>query len=405
MKKQPIYLIILCLALIAVLMPWYIYKIFDGSIFFAIIGEVLFLMSLEVCFRKVYAYRNGAHYIISPKIPFKKVYVEPHPYLTFVYKKHVVSQKPVPANYALNKDKGYMYGQYKLNNFRRVNGCEGGRDIAIPKPDDLIRVSCLGDSTTANYLVYNGKSYSYPSALEKKLLTLIPQRKIEVNNFGSGLYTSAEILIDFLINSFDTEPDIVVFCNAHTDLEVLLTPGFCSDYSHARRNLGEAYQVYRFTSKIPYIPIPSALYDYLYTKVVKAKNIRATLLSLISKGKPDFNLDYQGFNTYKRNIEHIVNICLNNGIHIILSTYCFYLYDKAKQDPVSLKRLEGVAKANDVLKEIAEEYGLSLVDNYNLIPKDEKYFVDFIHFSPEGMEMMAQNVSVPIVEYLKRKIA
>ena len=36
---------------------------------------------------------------------------------------------------------------------------------------------------------------------------------------------------------------------------------------------------------------------------------------------------------------------------------------------------------------------LKLVDNYSLIPQDKKYFVDSVHFSPAGMQLVAKNIA------------
>ena len=53
------------------------------------------------------------------------------------------------------------------------------------------------------------------------------------------------------------------------------------------------------------------------------------------------------------------------------------------------------------MAELARRYGIPLVDNYSLIPPDPVYFVDSIHFSPEGMRRLAANFSdllIPILQ-------
>ena len=37
----------------------------------------------------------------------------------------------------------------------------------------------------------------------------------------------------------------------------------------------------------------------------------------------------------------------------------------------------------------------------HLVPKEDKYFVDTVHFTPEGMHLIAENISHPIIEYIK----
>ena len=47
-------------------------------------------------------------------------------------------------------------------------------------------------------------------------------------------------------------------------------------------------------------------------------------------------------------------------------------------------------KKNEIIEELAKFNNVDMVDNYNLIPKEDKYFVDSIHFSHNGMELLAK---------------
>ena len=282
-----------------------------------------------------------------------------------------------------------------------INGPNGDADIVIPKPEDIIRITCLGASTTGNYVDFDGRKFSYPLELEKILKEKFPEKKIEVNNCGVGGRTSAEILIDFELNIIDTEPDIVVLYHGYNDLAPSLTLGFKSDYSHAKRNLGEIWPYYRISSVFPDLPIAS--YNFFMIHVF-GQNIRYSLLDAISRGKVDLSSNFNGLQTYQRNIEHIVNLCKSNGITVILSTFCHYMYEDVKNSKVHLKYHEGVLLENDVMRKIAEKHVLPLVDNNILFPYEDRFFVDSIHFSPEGMRKLAENISLPIVEYLKRSM-
>ena len=44
----------------------------------------------------------------------------------------------------------------------------------------------------------------------------------------------------------------------------------------------------------------------------------------------------------------------------------------------------------------AKKNNLKLADCYSLIPKEESNFVDHIHFSPEGMKLLAKSVAEKI---------
>ena len=177
---------------------------------------------------------NGQPYRIPKKIPFKSLHIEPHPHLTYIYKKNFYSPPAEEARYPLNKGK-YQTCALKTNNLKFFNGYNGNREIELPKPEGLFRINCLGASTTQNYISFEDKNYSYPMELEKILKEKL-KKNVEVNNCGQGGYTSADILIRFLLQIVDTKPDVNVIYHAYAD-KVLLDRKFYSDYSHSRKIL------------------------------------------------------------------------------------------------------------------------------------------------------------------------
>ena len=369
---------------------------FKASLF-SILGLILYLLFCDAIFRLLFRVISGKPYYLKTKIPFDKIYMEPHPYMPYVYKKHFLCQKATPVDYPLNRNKGYTFGELSTNNLRHLNGTNGGRDVVIPKPKKLFRINCLGASTTGNYIFESEKAFSYPLELEKILQNYFQNKQIEVNNCGHGGYTTAEILIKFLLNSIDSKPDIVVLYHAYNDLRPSLTPYFQSDYSHAKKNLGEVYHLFRWGSWFPNIPL--ALPNYIFNLYLP-QNIRQGILPAIERGSIDLESEFHGLETYRRNIENLIYICKGNGIKIILSTYCHFLYPAIKDNKLHLKYRQGVLMENEVMRDLAIKHGLPLVDNYNLVPYEEKYFVDSVHFSPEGMHEIAKNISKPIIEHI-----
>jgi lysophospholipase L1-like esterase len=315
--------------------------------------------------------------------------MEPHPYIPVVHKKNFITEKRTRASYPLNKDKDYHFGQLRTNNFRHADGEKGDRNIQIPKPKNQFRVVCLGASTTGNYIEYEGNSYSYPIELENYLKNKYPDRDIIVHNCGHGGWTTVEILINFLLNIYETDPDIVVIYHAYNDLIPSLTPGFTTDYSHAKRNLGETYHLYRLASYFPNIPL--AIFNAFLRRVFPYINPRNDVIRATSCGKASLHGSFWGLNIYRRNIEHIVKICLSSNINVVLSTFTHYLYNDIKNSPSHLKFREGVILENSEILKIAEKYDLPLVDNFNDIPQREENYVDSIHFSHIGMKKLAEN--------------
>jgi hypothetical protein len=396
--KLFIKLFLLSLAISAI--PFFLFK-GPRALYLSVLSLVVFVIVLELLFRIVYRFAKGYPYKFIPKVPFKKNYVEPHPNLPYITKKHFATQKDMPSTYSMHKDKGYIFKQTTTNNYGYSNGPGGDRDIKIPKPKGLIRINCMGDSITGNDLFYIDKNYSYPMELEEILMKRFPGAALEVNNCGDGGYTTAEILIRFLLDTIDTKPDVVILYNVYFDLQASLAPNFQNDYSHFRRNLGETYYLYKIASMLPDLPL--AFWNCMLNSTAFGQNIRYTLMESIAKERPDINNDFKGLGSYERNIEHLVNICKASGIEIILSTLAYYLYPSVKDDKSHLKYYEGIKQENDAMRRIAARHKVTLVDNYALVPSKEEYFVDSIHFSPEGMQLVAKNISVPIIEYISKR--
>ena len=101
--------------------------------------------------------------------------------------------------------------------------------------------------------------------------------------------------------------------------------------------------------------------------------------------------------TYQRNIQQIIDLCNAKKIKVILSTFCYYLHDSIKEDPLSILFEKIVKEENKIIKKIAKKNKLKLVDSATLIPKNNLYFLDSMHFTPEGMNLLAKNISNKII--------
>ena len=351
------------------------------SFFFIIliISEIIFRISYQIYYKVEFRFIK--------KIPFDKLYVEPHPYLPYIYKKNFDSAPPEKFNYPLHTN--YYSAKLKTNNFGFYNGIDGNRDIKIPKPKEVYRISCLGGSTTANYVSDGKNNYSYPLELENILKQ--KNSNIEVNNCGTGGYNSADILVRFLLQTIEMKPNLVIIYHAYNDIRSYLTQDFKEDYSHSRKNLGEQYWRFRLRGKIPDLPLK--FYNYLINHWFPS-NIRYSLLETISKGKFDLDLNYKkGLEIYERNIKNLIYICQKNKIDIILSSYCFYLHEKATDSKINQIYQKIVLEENEVIRKLAQQNNLKFVDCNAMIPKEIDYFLDTVHLTPKGMQFVANQIS------------
>jgi len=363
-------------------------SIFEKIVYF-ILSFLIAIIIAELLFLFLYRLFTGINYQIIERVNFEKLMNEPHPYLPFIYKKNFVGGRAEQTNYPLHPELKSL--PLTTNNLGYFNGEDGSRDILIPKPKDLIRINCLGASTTGNYLHVENKVYSYPLELEK-ILRKKTSKKLEVNNCAQGGYNSADSLVRFLLKDIDTNPDILIIYHAINDIRSYLTPGFTSDYSHSRKNLGEVYWKFFIGSKIPNLQI--RFINYLKNKFLFPSSEQYSLLEIIRKGQIDPKMDYtNGLKTYRRNIQHIIDISLRKKIKVVLCTFCMYLYPRIKDDPLQNLYKKIVSEENEILKELASQNDLTLIDTASLIEKSDENFVDAVHFTPKGMRLLAQHIA------------
>ena len=355
---------------------------------------LLIIIFLELIFNILYYFKNKKRYVKSKKILFSKIHYEPHPYLPFILKKKFQNSGEVEINYPLKKKYKLISPKLTSNNLGYYNGEYGNKDIE-KKNKEKIRVNCIGGSTTMNYLKDNETNTSYPLQLQKKLDTF-DKDKFEVNNFGQGLYNSTDVLIRFLTSTIYTKPDIIVLYIGYNDIRSYLSNNFQTDYSHSRKNLHFS-KLQKFLNFIAY-DFKLNFVNYILCKLT-IYNIKETLTSEISKG--EFHLENdpsKGLKIFSQNIESIISTCKNKKIRLIMSSFCHYLYSDVGDNNLHTKFGEIVKKENEILEYLAKKNDIEFVDNDNLIEKNNDLFVDTIHFSKEGMNMIAENFYKKIIE-------
>lgn len=345
---------------------------------------------VEVIFRVLLRLR-GIRF--TPPKTHRDLYLEPHPYLPFVYKPNSVIRNIEAAPYPLHPGR-FEVRPVHINNIRFFN-----EDVDLRKRPGTCRVMCLGNSSTANNLCEVGdpQEYSYPLCLRDSLRRRFGDGRFEVLNCGMGGWTSAEIFINFSLHLIDLRPDLVVLCHGLNDLDASLTAPFASDYSHSRRNLGGVFARIRVATYVPNLRWWKS-YFYLKRALLGFGNIRYDLLRSIRVRRPDFDGPFMGLGTERRNVEHLIHLCQANQIRIILATYPYHVYAQVSRDRRVLKYQEGVRMENAMIRELADQHRLPLVDLASLIPDDDKYFVDTVHFTPEGCGLVADRLAERITE-------
>lgn len=290
-----------------------------------------------------------------------------------------------------------------------------GNEFEIVKPAGVFRIVAIGASTT--YGVVNSDQNTYPAQLERKIRDA-GYENVEVLNAGVTGYTTTETFINFYLRVLNLSPDMVIFYQARNDVFPQAFNGYVSDFQHYRQpdySFANTNYIYKYLFRV------SHLFMVLATRrggnfgwstrdenphygTVRYENrpTNSELIDNLSKAR--------GLITYRKNIESIISLSeQNGGIQVVLSTYVF-LKDKynsgiIRRDdailPVIDKQIE---KSNDIVRQLAAEYQLTLVDTAkDLAGRLDDYLVDDCHFNDEGQRARADLIFAHIEQDLPKK--
>lgn len=104
----------------------------------------------------------------------------------------------------------------------------------------------------------------------------------------------------------------------------------------------------------------------------------------------------------RENYKYFITICKDNDVKPILLTQAgMFDIENEKLLNIYYKQFNGKTdlpyqefgrifhKVNDIVRDIAKEYNVLLIDLERLIPLDEKYIYDLVHYSEEGCHLVA----------------
>jgi lysophospholipase L1-like esterase len=251
------------------------------------------------------------------------------------------------------------------------------RDIptTIDKPADTVRIIAVGGSTTANNRPYSINKIDYPKSLEIKLEDGFKQLSFEVLNAGSDAYSSAQSLINIEFRLVEYNPDIILLMHTVNDASVnAFNGGATSDYSN--KYLQPYYLSLSLQGSLSFVGLIAQ--SRLLSKI--------GLPGLLADRDKDMKVtdDYEfGLHLFKRNLSGIASICKLHNIDLVLLTQPAPLGTSKFTKYITEKMFLDYKNA---IIEVAKEQGVHVIDMFSKYGHEEKYFVDHIHYTPEGIE-------------------
>lgn len=292
-------------------------------------------------------------------------------------------------NYVAGRDTGLYepkaYVGFTLNRRSEGINSRGFRDGEFPtsKTEGVLRVACLGASTTEGSMAEGGGSYPHHLGLVLKRET---GAAAEVLNFGVSGWTSAESLANWCLVVQDYAPDVVVVHHAINDVRPRLWPNYRPDYSHYRRpwsppSFGDLERALIEHSDAFTAWTLSARPDWSLNALV---NVPASTIGPMDTKE----LRPETARGFVRNLRSLVRLVRASGAVPILTTMPLAPGSPFYENPFGRLVRAGVVEHNRLIRELAAEEGVVLVDldaEWRAEPgRFARHFIDHVHVTSEG---------------------
>lgn len=254
-------------------------------------------------------------------------------------------------------------------------------------------IFCLGGSTTE---FRDEKGRTWQSLVEEKLVRNYGIENVRLLNSGKQWYSTLHMLINYTQNVRPYRPDAIIVMENINDLLMnadnsrMSIGKFRGDYGHF---LGP------FTGLIRYNNFLTLLQE--------------TLSGLWYQNKPVEieTKKFPGLPSFERNLKTIITLAKHDGTKIILMTqpniYRINMTGKDRDKLVMLnvetvgsgkKWSYGTAYAglnayNDMIRKVAADEQVKLIDLDKAVPKSTAYFLDDVHYKPAAMDIISERIS------------
>jgi hypothetical protein len=269
-----------------------------------------------------------------------------------------------------------------------------GRDFSGEKETGVIRILCLGASSTFGY--FDRDDETYPVYLEQLLNErYLGNMKFEVINFGIPHLTSAQIYNLFVTEGIQLQPDIVTFYEGNNDSD---PPQRWLDKSllHAAiKKIGRISIMAKFGDSISSKYLKQSLSEKAVTdlsnnfidqvsKIYQECRKRDILFIVANQQRNSQAFDRAALKnlSYQQEVEKIQTKLEQSGA-LIHPELALLIHS------VLMEKLEFWANAEKV----------PFVDAISRLDQERDVLVSWVHLSPRGNQMVAEGYAEKIIEY------
>ncbi len=288
--------------------------------------------------------------------------------------------------------------EYGLSPDREGHNALGyrGAEIAVPKPAGVLRIVAMGGSTTYGFTPVDE---SYPAWLERTLREQYGYAWVEVLNAGVHGYTTWNTFVNFALRIVELQPDLVIIYHAGNDVLPREVSPDC--YRGVNPLLGLDPRGAVFADINQGTLSRSVLYRFLAINLgiegdpgqLASTQTRARV-ECDSGGEKAANVAANRPIYFERNLVNLIAVARMHEIPLLFSTWAF---QQDSADALDYWRV-AVAEHNDILRRLATEYDVPLIDYAPLAPQEASYWSDYVHMNSAGSRHQAEAFAAFIVE-------
>jgi lysophospholipase L1-like esterase len=279
-----------------------------------------------------------------------------------------------------------------------------GTEFSREKPKGIIRIVCLGASTTEGS---QSDTETYPYYLQQEITKALPEKKFEVINAGHHAFGIRDLLELLKQRVFPLNPDIILFYEASNNIafhEFVRLPRSCQIGECWPATYGETYR---------WFYDHSAMFVMLTNRLGMNDRIPPQKAHWFDVSRPK-----KSEIAYREGLAEIVRETKKRNIAIVLSSFVTLANPNLRVShaanplvfddlykiwyPVTAGEISQIYdRFNRQSKEVAEEYGIPYADVAADFPKHLRYFpFDLIHLSPAGNRLLARKFAT----FLSQKV-
>jgi lysophospholipase L1-like esterase len=272
-----------------------------------------------------------------------------------------------------------------------------GPEIAVPKPAGTVRIAYLGASTTwCGEVSSNDKVW--PHLATASLSRAFPGARFDYINGGVPGYTIQSMTQNLQHRVAPLQPDVIVIYEASNNLS-----GEMRELA-VKRGIIENQSV-----EVSSLPSRYSILWYLVEKNLRLKAAQRAAES----GKGLLEVDPKSLGSdYRHALTELVLAAQRSAKVVAVAT--FAIQPRPGQSHEQLMRasssalfympfvtpetiIDVYARFNGIIREVARETGVLLIEGENDIPGDAAHFTDSVHFSDAGSSVMAERISRALI--------